>query len=232
MFSQLIESGRPSRRPGAQSFLSLAFHLVLGLGAIEASRQVVVPPAGPTADTQLFYTPPTPVAPPERHYTPELPASPALAPVPDRFVVAVPVDIPIGIPPIDPSRPNELWRFTLVPSRPGCTECAVGRPDSTTVFEEASVDQPVEVLAQAPPVYPRAFESMGVAGRVVLEYVVNTDGMVERGSVRVIETSHAVFSESAVHAIEASRFRPARLGKIAVKQLVRQAVRFAGRMGG
>ena len=42
MFSQLIESGRPSRRPGAQSFLSLAFHLVLGLGAIEASQQVVV----------------------------------------------------------------------------------------------------------------------------------------------------------------------------------------------
>ena len=228
MFSQLIESGRRSRRPGPDGFLSLAVHVGLGVGVIWAAPQVLEVPTGPVVDTQVVFTPSEPISiPVRRHLDRGGLALTVVAPAPVPVVVTVPSDIMTGIPPVERGRSALLW---AVPLPLGCAACSGAGPDSTVVFEESSVDQPVEVLDQRPPVYPRGLEAMGVTGRVVLEYVVNAEGVVEPGSVRVLEATNAAFGDSAVNAIEQSRFRPARIGRTAVKQLVRQAVGFRGRV--
>lgn len=64
--------------------------------------------------------------------------------------------------------------------------------------------------------YPSLLRDSRVAGRVVIEMIVDTDGRVRDGSVRVIETSHPAFGEAAVRAAERFRFRPARMGGMTV----------------
>ncbi len=221
MFSQLIESSRRPGRPNPDGFLSFAFHVALGVGVIGASRQGMAVLSGPVVDTQIVFTASEPIPIPVRHLDRRGLALTVVAPAPVAVVVTVPADIPTSIPPAERGRSASLW---AVPLPPGCAACSGIGLDSTVVFEESSVDQPVEVLDQRPPVYPRGLEAMGVTGRVVLEYVVNAEGVVEPGSVRVLEATNSAFGESAVKAIGQSRFRPARIGRTAVKQLVRQAV--------
>lgn len=227
MFAQLIESGRRPRRPGPDGFLSLAFHVALGVGVVGASQEVMEVLPGPVVDTQVVFMASEPVSIPVRHIDRGGPALTLVAPAPVVAVVTVPAEGLTSLPSVEPSRSASPW---AVPLPLGCATCSgTGRDSTTVVFEESSVDQPVEVLDQRPPVYPRGLEAMGVTGRVVLEYVVNAEGVVEPGSVRVLEANDASFGESAVKAIEQSRFRPARIGGTAVNQLVRQAVGFRGR---
>jgi TonB family protein len=90
----------------------------------------------------------------------------------------------------------------------------------------AEVDEPVVVLRQGRPRYPTRLSALGIPGRVVLEFVVDTTGTVEGASVRVLQSTLAEFEPAAIEAIVASRFRAARVRGQSVRQLVRQGVSF------
>ena len=94
------------------------------------------------------------------------------------------------------------------------------------LFSEAAVDEPARVLSQPAPVFPAVLKAAGVGGRVVVQFVVDTVGAVEPGSMSFAETSHPAFESSARTAIEHSRFTPARIRGQAVRQLMRQSIRF------
>ncbi|NNC29149.1 energy transducer TonB [Longimicrobium terrae] len=64
--------------------------------------------------------------------------------------------------------------------------------------------------------YPQRMRDAGMTGRVLLEVIVDEDGRVRPNSARVVETSHPQFGEAAVRASERFRFRPARIGGVAV----------------
>ncbi|HEX5872670.1 MAG TPA: TonB family protein, partial [Longimicrobium sp.] len=49
-------------------------------------------------------------------------------------------------------------------------------------------------------------------GRVVIELVVDEEGIPVEGSARVIEASHPAFGDAALRAVDRFRFRPARIG--------------------
>lgn len=88
------------------------------------------------------------------------------------------------------------------------------------------MDEPARVLSQPAPVFPAVLKAARVGGRVVIQFVVDTVGRVEPGSVRFAESSHPAFESSARTAIEQSRFAPARIRGQPVRQVVRQSVRF------
>jgi protein TonB len=205
-------------------FLSLAFHVVVGLGAVEAGRQVIVPMAGPKAVPVLYVIPADPPVietPPNAPFAPAGPAGPA-----DPIVVTPPVEVPIGIPPVEPGAPIDPRRFVFEPARPRCSDCVIGRDSGVALFSEAAVDEPARVLSQPAPIFPAVLKAAGVGGRVVVQFVVDTVGIVEPGSMSFSETSHPAFESSARMAIEHSRFAPARIRGQAVRQLVRQSIRF------
>jgi TonB family protein len=105
-------------------------------------------------------------------------------------------------------------------------EVAAQPEDRSQILLAAEVDEAVVVLLQGRPIYPPRLSALGIPGRVVLEFVVDTAGNVEGSSVRIVESTLAEFEPAAKAAVAASRFRAARVRNQAVRQLVRQAVSF------
>jgi TonB family protein len=68
--------------------------------------------------------------------------------------------------------------------------------------------------------YPDLLRDAGVTGRTIVTMVIDADGRVEPGSVRVVESSHEAFSNPAVKVAERMRFRPAKLNRQAVPVLI------------
>jgi len=102
-------------------------------------------------------------------------------------------------------------------------------PDLDAIYQ-ASTDlpgfEPAAVLSQPAPKYPAALESVGIEGKVLVEFVVDTAGQVQPGTIKVIESAYPAFESEARRVLAGSRFRPAHVRSIPVRQLTRQAIRF------
>lgn len=68
--------------------------------------------------------------------------------------------------------------------------------------------------------YPAVLRDARVSGRVVIELVVDEEGVPVEGSARVIEASHPAFGEAALRAVDRFRFRPARIGRTPIPVVV------------
>ena len=68
-------------------------------------------------------------------------------------------------------------------------------------------------------------KSAGIPGRVVMQFVVNTDGKVDPGSLKVMNSTHKAFEDPAKNAILKCPFKPGRSG-VSGPVLVQQAVAF------
>jgi TonB family protein len=101
-----------------------------------------------------------------------------------------------------------------------------GAWDPAGAFPPDAVDQPVEVLERPPVKYPPALAQARIAGRVELEFVVDTLGGVEPATVRTLASTRSEFEAVARATILATRFRPAQWHGRPVRQLVRQALTF------
>jgi protein TonB len=80
--------------------------------------------------------------------------------------------------------------------------------------------------ASAAPVYPAALESRGVEGYVIVRFVVDSTGRVDMASVMTVEATAPEFDRAVRDAIPGMRFRPAKVGQRAVRQLAEQLFRF------
>ncbi len=97
------------------------------------------------------------------------------------------------------------------------------------VFTADQVDTPA-VVAPSRPLqvnYPPALFAEKLAGTIVAEFVVGTDGRMEEETFGVISSTHPLFTESVKQAVEAAHFNPAvKAGRI-VRQLVHLPIRFS-----
>lgn len=172
-----------------------------------------------------FYVPP-PAAPPA---TPE---TELFAPPPTEGFQTIPPlsEIPSALPPVDFSRrPFDPRDYTGIGAENGIAGGVASTGADSGIYQAntavAGFD-PAELLSQPTPRYPAALQSAGVAGSVVLEFVIESSGRVERGSVRVVESSHPAFENAARVAVLGARFRPAHLVGRPVRQITQQRVRF------
>ena len=89
------------------------------------------------------------------------------------------------------------------------------------VFTADQVDSAAVLMeGSAPPEYPDSLWRAGVAGRVVAEFVVDTTGAVEPGTVRIASASHAPFSDAVHRWAGSARFVPAISRGRRVRQIV------------
>ncbi len=148
------------------------------------------------------------------------PPDPRPGPVPP---IDVPPQPPIGIPPIDEGlsfdgRPPLLARDTAAAGN-GAAQ-VTGEPWSV-----AGVAEPPVLLAGPLLAYPEALRRAGIAGRVVVQAVIDTLGRVEPGSV-IVESSVAGFAASARAYALGARFRPGRVNGRSVRVLVSLPIDF------
>lgn len=96
-----------------------------------------------------------------------------------------------------------------------------------SVFSVLQVDEMVERYeGSAAPVYPPDLIATGTEGQVQATYVVDTVGRVDTTTIQVLQSDDPRFTESVRTALGGMRFRPAKRGGKAVRQLVSQRFRF------
>jgi protein TonB len=214
---------------------SIAAHLLLLGGAVyAAASDAARPPEEMVKDIVELYPEepkqPEPVDPVPPPPAPAQPDEPAPEPVPgETLQLETPAVVPTEIEPepagVVPVRDDEYTGqgpvgnvigeptgepVTVIPPAPTVEPAVPFVPDESMVEVRPELDR--GGLARAMErYYPSVLRDSRVAGRVVIEMIVDTDGRVRDGSVRVVETSHPAFGEAAMRAAERFRFRPARM---------------------
>lgn len=103
---------------------------------------------------------------------------------------------------------------------------ASGDGDAQQTFVEAVVDVKPAILFLPSPEYPVQLRVKGVGGRVLVECVVDTMGIVEPNSVKILQTPDTAFSRATIEALLQARFTPARVKGKAVRVLVNVPIDF------
>jgi len=231
VFENLIESKQKGTRTIGQTVLSVLVHGGVIFGAVRATQGVAESINNrPIDTTMVFLKPPPPPPPPPDQPPPDVIVSQNPPPKGFQTVVA-PTDIPKDIPPIDLNeKPFDPKDFTGKGVEGGIAAGIIGGTGpvevSGEVFLEAQLDDPVQPISIPTPRYPPVLQSAGIAGRVELQYVVDTTGHAEPNSFKVLKTTHPAFVEPAKEAITKGVFKPAKFKGQPVRQLVQQAISF------
>jgi len=78
----------------------------------------------------------------------------------------------------------------------------------------------------AVPIYPPALFLKGIEGSALVRFVVDTSGLADIESFRIVEETHRLFGQAVRDALPRMKFRPATMGDKKVRQLVEQPFRF------
>jgi len=97
---------------------------------------------------------------------------------------------------------------------------ASGYGDAQQTFLEAVVDVKPAILFLPSPEYPVQLRVKGVGGRVLVQCIVDTMGIVEPNSVKILQSPDTAFSRATIEALLQARFTPARVKGKAVRVLV------------
>jgi protein TonB len=93
-------------------------------------------------------------------------------------------------------------------------------PRGAAYFEFQVEKQASPLPSSAQPTYPPALRSANLPGEVIAQFVVDTSGFVELDSFKVLESTHALFTEAVRQTLSQLRYSPAEVGGRKVRQLV------------
>jgi TonB family protein len=220
--------------------VSVLTHTVLIAAGIAGTRATLdAARVTPIDETTLLFVPKPPPPPPPEAMPRDPPKLVLGAPPAKGFqTVLAPIDIPKDIPPVDLKEraldPRDFSGRGVEGGLGAGLEGATGTVDvfdagPDAIYEATLADdrfQPATLVSEPSPQYPPALQAAGVGGRVAVEFVVDTVGRVEPGSIKVLESTHRGFEASALATVAAALFHPARLAARPVRQLTRQSVRF------
>jgi TonB family protein len=223
MFQNLIASGHPHRLRLDRYLLSLGFHSLTIAGAVALTRHQSDATVFRPLQTNPVLVPAQPrqAAQPSGEHAVSLQPAPLLSSGHSAF------EIPhLSLSPLPAAVTTIADLVNASAESRGLRIHGTAPLQGTGLQSAASVDDPVTVVDQAAPQYPPSLAQAGITGRVELEYVVDTLGHVEPGSVRTVVSTRPEFELEARTAALGSRFRPARLRGYPVRQLVRQMFTF------
>jgi len=234
MFTELLESRGRRERRSAVGVASACAHAALIVAAAVATSRAAPPPATrPLVDTMLVYHPRPERAEPAgapraaRQRATRTPETTLPSPPVARIVDALP-----GIPLPEVPLGGVERALRSGPQSPaiGPTDAGGGAvaPGGVYAVGDAYVEKPALAAPGSPqPRYPELLRQAGVGGEVVAEFVVDTLGRVEPGTLRVVSSDHALFTAAVSAVLPSLRFLPAEAAGRRVRQLVRQPFSFA-----
>ena len=226
MFDTLIESKRKAdvKRGSTASVVSLLFHSALVAGAVYATQQVVSAEEV-TIDTAMVY-----LSEKQEEEKPEEQPQVALdVPLKGFQTVIAPTEIPTDIPPVDLTETFDPRDYSGQGVEGGV---ATGvEPTANQVYLESVVEEKPEPLSGPPLQYPEMLRQAQVQGRVMVEAIIDTTGRAEPTSIKIIQSPHPGFDNSAKTYMRQALFRPARVHGRPVRVLVRLPIDFKLRQG-
>src|SRR6266566_5078305 len=139
--------------------------------------------------------------------------------------VAVSVQIPIDVPPVDLQQrfdPKDYSGSGVEGSR--ASDIVVS---GNEVYAEGLVEERPALLSAPALVYPALLKQAGIQGRVILPAVIDTTGRVEPASVRIMKSSDPAFDQPTKDWVLKALFRPARLHGRGVRVFINLLVDYA-----
>jgi protein TonB len=195
VFDNLLESKPKKKRTFGQTVLSFVLHGLIAFGAIKATQGVAEAAKDASPDTTMVFLkpPPPPPPPPPDQPPPEVVVSQNPPPKGFQTVVA-PTDIPKEIPPINlKEKAFDPKDFTGKGVEGGIAAGVVGGSGPVDVqgqvYSSTQLDDPASVVNMPSPRYPPAMLAAGVAGKVVLQFVIDAEGKAEASSIKVISAT-------------------------------------------
>ena len=98
--------------------------------------------------------------------------------------------------------------------------------ESGPVYFGCQVSPRAELTDTTPPKYPAILFGAGFGGRAIVQFVVDTAGRAELGTIKVIESTHELFLSSVKSTLSVRKWRPALLRGRPVRQLVARRADF------
>jgi protein TonB len=231
MFENLIETKPKKPKTGKQLLLSVVVHIIaIGAavyGTLEAKEAIEKPKAEKVEFVEMKKEePPPPETKPEP--PPEVVAAP---PPPKGFqVLTAPIKIPDVLPEIDLTKKvTDEADFTGKGVAGGIAKGVVGgtAPVADQTYFEFQVEKQVAQIPGSINLrYPDMLRSANVEGEVLAQFVVDTTGRVEPNSIKILKSSHDLFTNAVQQALRSARYYPAEIGGRKVKQLVQQPFNF------
>jgi len=231
MFENLIETKPTKPKTLKTAIVSVVLHLGIIAGAVygtlEAKEAIEKPKAEKVEFVEVKKEEPPP---PEKQ--PEIPPEVVAAPPPPKGfqVLTAPIKIPDVLPEIDLSKKvTDEADFSGKGVAGGIAKGVVGGTAVNTdqTFFEFQVEKQVSPApGSGGPRYPDMLRSANVEGEVLMQFVVDTTGRVEMGSLKVLKTSHDLFTNAVRQFLQSARYYPAEIGGRKVKQLVQQPFNF------
>ena len=227
MFTTLVESRAVRPRSARGALVSVLLH-----GSVIAGAVAMTLPGRVDARSEPREKPPVYVAATRMPERPPLPVDSRQAdthrtpPVLPITTIVVPAIVPLTLPPIDLSGPPlPPDRIVLGgPALPTGTSTGTVAPSgfaSGGVVDVNEVERVPRILGSAPPPrYPAALRESGVAGRVLVRFVIDTLGRAELDGAVVTETTHTLFADAVKNVLGLYRFSPGSIGGRKVRTMV------------
>lgn len=235
MFNNLLESKPKKEKRGGGTVTSVVVHSILVGLAVYATANAAIKNEKPRQEKIDFVETPKDEPPPPKDEPPPPPPPDVVAapPPPKGFqVLTAPVEIPDVIPDIDLSKKvTDESDFSGKGVAGGTAKGVEGGKavvQSDQPYFEFQVEKPVvPAPGSVSPRYPDMLRQAGVEGEVLAQFVVDTTGRAEPGSLKILKSSHDMFVQSVKNALPQMKFIPAEVGGRKVKQLVQQPFSFS-----
>ncbi len=233
MFNNLLESKPKKEKRGGGTVTSVVLHSILVGLAVYATANAAIRNEKPRQEKIDFVETPKDQPPPKEEPPPPPPPDVVVAPPPPKGfqVLTAPVEIPDVIPDIDLSKKvTDEADFSGKGVAGGVAKGKEGGAvvQSDQPYFEFQVEKPVvPAPGSISPRYPDMLRQAGVEGEVLAQFVVDTTGKAEPGSLKILKSSHDMFVQSVKNALPNMKFIPAEVGGRKVKQLVQQPFTFS-----
>jgi protein TonB len=227
VFDTLIESKRKAdvKRGSAASVFSLLLHSALIAGAVYATLKAGEAAEVVAVDTAMVYLSEKQ----EEEKQEEQPQVALDVPLKGFQTVIAPTEIPTDIPPVDLTETFDPRDYSGQGVEGGV---ATGvEPTANQVYLESVVEEKPEPLSGPPLQYPELLRQAQIQGRVLVEAIIDTTGRAEGNSIKVVQSPHPGFDQSAKNYMRQALFRPARVHGRPVRVLVRLPIDFKLRQG-
>ena len=229
MLGVLLESKARKQRRTAGATLSIVLHVAIIGTAVVQTAQGTLAPRTPEKIVTVHIAPPP--QPREVHRETRASVTPSTTTVPSNLVVKhvdAPTIVPTNLPPIDMT--GGLAADSIAIGGGTGTTTSYGERiggEATNDSRDWDVREVLmHVLTKASPRYPESLRSAGVDGRVLVEFTVDTTGRVDMSHVRVIESTHELFTRAVRDALGSFRFLPAQVGGRRVTALAQMPFEF------
>ncbi|MBM4192801.1 MAG: TonB family protein [Gemmatimonadetes bacterium] len=226
MFDVLLESKhvRPPRSIGA-TMASAILHGGLVLGLIGSGTAIIAPDVVTPMWEQIARL----ILPPDRAAqvgdTPVAYSGAAVLASPKGELKGVPVEA-VEKPPTSTSEAVTPLQTSEAAAAPGIA-ALIEAAQAVGAFSIVDVDSAAERdPLSAAPAYPRELLTKSVEGYATMRFVVDSTGLIDLGTIKVLDSTHPAFTQAVRDAMPRMRFRPAKNGGNPVRQLAEQQFKF------